>query len=180
MYELKRVVLVSLIALLLAASVDAQQVRPNRGRAGAPPVPEGGVSPGEIQQLFDAYVVMQAQTELQLTDQQYGPFLTRVRALQDVRRRTQVERNRLLQSIRRQTQSAADDDPELRTQLEALNDLDSRSAGQIRQAIEAVDQVLTVRQQARFRLFEDAMERRKVELLLRARQQQRQQRQQNQ
>ena len=36
--------------------------------------------------------------------------------------------------------------------------------------MEAVDQVLDLRQQARFRVFEEQMERRKVELLLRARQ----------
>ena len=40
----------------------------------------------------------------------------------------------------------------------------------VRQALEGVDQVLDLRQQARFRLFEEQMERRKVELLMRARQ----------
>ncbi len=34
----------------------------------------------------------------------------------------------------------------------------------------AVDDVLTVRQQAQFRVFEEQMERRKLELLMRARQ----------
>ena len=40
---------------------------------------EAGVSPAEIQRLFDAYVVMQAQQELQLTDDQFPQFLARVR-----------------------------------------------------------------------------------------------------
>ena len=40
----------------------------------------------------------------------------------------------------------------------------------IRKAQGAVDQVLDVRQQARFRVFEENMERRKLELLARARQ----------
>jgi hypothetical protein len=38
--------------------------------------------------------------------------------------------------------------------------------------MEALNQVLDVRQQARFRVFEEQMERRKMELLMRARRQQ--------
>lgn len=173
------IMLVAVSAVLLCGTVGSAQTRPNRGRAGAPALPEGAVSPAEIQRLFDAYVVMQAQTELQLSDEQFGPFLTRVRALQEARRTTQVERNRLLQAIRRLIQGAGAE-AEMRTQLKTLAELDARAEAQVRQAHEAIDQVLTVPQQARFRLFEDAMERRKVDLLVRARQQQRQQqRQQN-
>ena len=40
-----------------------------------------------------------------------------------------------------------------------------------RQAMEGLNQVLDLRQQARFRVFEEQMERRKVELLMRARRQ---------
>ncbi len=40
----------------------------------------------------------------------------------------------------------------------------------MRDALTGVDEVLDVRQQLRFRLFEEQMERRKVELLMRARQ----------
>jgi len=62
-----------------AVAPVSAQVRPNRPRAGEPaPGVDGGVSPAEIQRLFDAYVVMQAQQELELTDEQYAPFLTRV------------------------------------------------------------------------------------------------------
>ena len=165
------------LGLLLTSVTPAlAQARPNRGRAvpGPGALADGGVSPGELQQLFDAYVVMQAQTELELTDEQYPQFLTRVRALQDLRRRTQVERNRLLQNLRRLTQNPSVDDNDVRTELKALADLDLRSEGQLRQSTEAVDQVLTLRQQARFRLFEEQMERRKVDLLMRARQANRQ------
>ena len=55
-------------------------------RRGGPAASEG-VSPGEIQRLFDAYVVMQAQQELQLSDEQYPKFLAQVKALQAVRQR---------------------------------------------------------------------------------------------
>ncbi len=150
----------------------AGQARQNRPRAQTPPGPlaEGGVSPGELQQLFDAYVVMRAQEELQLSDAQYPQFLTRVRALQDVRRRSQTERARILRVLRRLADAGGADENETRTQVQALDALDERTTNQVRRAVEAVDELLDVRQQARFRLFEEQMERRKVELLLRARQ----------
>ena len=43
----------------------------------------------------------------------------------------------------------------------------------MRKAYNALDEVLDVRQQARFRVFEEQIERRKIELLMRARQQNR-------
>jgi hypothetical protein len=161
-------VLCGVTLAMSAASADAQ-ARQNRPRAMAPPAAGEGVSPGEIQRLFDAYVVMQAQEELKLTDEQYPRFLTRVRALQDVRRRHQNERGRLLQELRRITQNNADETL-IRPRLTALADLDERSVNEAREAMKAVDEVLDLRQQAQFRVFEEQMERRKVELVLRAQQ----------
>jgi hypothetical protein len=54
--------------------------------------------------------------------------------------------------------------------LRRLHEIDDRGASDLREAYDALDQVLDVKQQARFRVFEEQMERRKVELLLRARQ----------
>ncbi len=157
------------VVVLAAATSIAAQGRPNRPlppREGGP-----GVSPAEIQGLFEAYVVMQAQRELQLTDEQYPKFLSRVRALQEVRRRGQTERMRRLQELRRLTQTASSgDDLPLRAQLRALDELEARVAGEVRQVMAELDQVLDVQQQARFRLLEEAMERRKVELLAQVRQ----------
>ena len=127
------------------------------------------MSPAEIQRLFDAYVMMQAQQALQLSDEQFPRFLARVKTLQEARRRGQMQRGRMLQEIRRLLQSTGQDDA-LRTQLKALNELDARVDTEVRQALDGVDQVLDLRQQARFRLFEEQMERRKVDLLMRARQ----------
>ena len=52
----------------------------------------------------------------------------------------------------------------------AVVDLDARAVADVRKAHDALDQVLDVRQQARFRVFEENMERRKLELVARARQ----------
>jgi len=56
--------------------------------------------------------------------------------------------------------------------VRALRDLQVRSLTDIQAAYDAIDQLLNVRQQARFRLFEQEIEQRKVQLLMRTRQQQ--------
>ncbi len=160
-----------MVAMLSAATDAAAQGRANRPRAAEPPLgADGGVSPAEIQRLFDAYVVMQAQQELELSDEQYPTFLSRVRALQDVRRRTDVERNRRMQMLRRTALDQASNENDIRVQLRELREFNERVAAEVGRAEESVTQVLTVRQQARFQVFQDAMERRKAELLMRARQ----------
>jgi cell fate (sporulation/competence/biofilm development) regulator YlbF (YheA/YmcA/DUF963 family) len=159
---------VGVVALTASPSL-AQGPGRNRATPAPGPAAEDGVTPAEIQRLFDAYVVMQAQKELELSDEQFPRFLARVKTLQEVRRRGQMQRGRLLQELRRLSQATGQDEA-LRTQLKALNDLDARVQTEVHQALDGVDQVLDLRQQARFRLFEEQMERRKVDLLMRARQ----------
>ena len=133
-----------------------------------------GVSPGEIQRLFDAYVVMQAQEELQLTDEQYPKFLARVKVLQSARQRGLVDRGRIIQDLRRLSDANPIDETQAKNQLKALADVDARTANEVRDALNGIDQVLDLGQQVKFRIFEEQMERRKVDLLMRARQANRQ------
>jgi hypothetical protein len=149
-----------------------------QGRQGQGPGPVTGageeptVSPGEIQRMFDSYALMQAQDFLKITDEQFPLFLTRFKTLQDIRRRNLQERARIVQELRRMLndpQSGADD-AQFRERLKALQDLEVRSQADIKHAEDAIDQVLDVRQQAKFRVFQENMERRKLELVTRARQ----------
>jgi hypothetical protein len=68
----------------------------------------------------------------------------------------------------------------LRDSLKQLQDIDARGEADALKAYEAIDQVLDLRQQAKFRVFEEQMERRKLELVTRARQANRLNRQQQQ
>ena len=167
----------------LAPSAAAQAGPPDRGRRQeGPRNPEGlpGIAPAEIQRMLDGYELMQAQQMLQLEDEQFPKFLPRLKALQDARRQAQMQRIRLIRELRRMTQSRSTlDEARIKDSLKTLDDLDARSAVEIRQAREALDQVLDLYQQARFRLFEAMMEQRKVELVMRARQANRQNRAQN-
>src|SRR4029079_13391817 len=154
-----------LLAMTLCVPMSAQQV--------APPDPER-LPPREVQKLFDAYVLMQAQDRLGLTDAQYPQFVQRLKALLDARRRTVVARTALIQELARGTSdqagSLALDAAGIKERLERLRELDDRGAADVRQAYDALDQMLDLRQRARLRVFEEQMERRKVELLTRARQ----------
>jgi hypothetical protein len=154
---------VVLVALLLVCAGSASAQTPQD----EPPV----LVPGEVQRLLDAYAIVQGQEFLSLTDTQYAQFISRLKALQEVRRRNEQARLQLLQQLLRMTNARAADvrEADLKERLKALQDLEARSASELQKAYESIDQVLDVRQQARFRVFEEQMERRKLELLMRAR-----------
>jgi hypothetical protein len=60
------------------------------------------------------------------------------------------------------------DEAGLRDRMRRLREIDEHGLADVRRACDAIDQILDVQQQARFRVFEEQMERRKVELVLRA------------
>ncbi len=161
--------------VLLPGIVQAASQQP------APDAPaQGGLNPAQVARLLDAYVIVQAQESLKLSDGQYGQFVTRMKTLQEVRRRNQQARQRILQDLGRLSgdpSESAPDEGVLRERLKALADHDERAAAELRQAYEALDGVLDLRQRARFRIFEERMERQKFELLMKARQANRPQRQ---
>lgn len=160
----------------LACPVSAAQRQPPQTPPTQPATPEATdqpeISAGEIQRLYDAYALVQAQEALQLSDDQYVRFVGRLKTLQETRRRHQQARNLIVQDLRRLTnpQTGNGDDAAIRERLSALKAEDERTLVELRKAVDGIDEILTVRQQARFRLFEDQMERRKLDLLMRARQ----------
>jgi hypothetical protein len=164
----------AVLMLVLAApgALRAQQRQPPDDPQAAPPEPGSNMTPAEIQKLFDAYIVVEAQRALELSDAQYPQFIAKLRTLQETRRRNQQERMRLLQRLTRLTapRAPAADPSALEAPLKNLQELDSRNAADMRKAYDELDQVLDVLQRARFRVLEDQVEKRKIELLMRARQ----------
>jgi DNA repair ATPase RecN len=163
--------LVALPLGLAAAQPPAAQRpadRQGRGRAGAN---AAGLSPIDVLNMLDAYALVQAESALELKDTQYADFVARLKRLQETRRRNQVARNRLIQELRRLSapQAKTQDDNAIRDRLKALKDHDDRAAAELTQAYSVLDEVLDLRQQARFRAFEEGLERRKIDLLMRAR-----------
>jgi hypothetical protein len=151
----------------LAASGGAQTAP--IGASQQPPPP---LTPAETQKLFDGYVLVQARVALGLTDAQFPEFVTKLMALQDARSRHQQERRKIVAELARLTgprATGAPDEAKIREQMKALADLDVRATEAVRRAQDGLDQVLDLRQQARFRVFEDQVERKRLDLLLNAR-----------
>ena len=117
--------------------------------------------------MLDAYTLMQAQNALQLSDAQYGPFVTRLKRLQENRRRNTQIRNRLLQELRTMTApNATSDENTLKEKVRALREHNLQAAAALQRDSEALDEVLDIRQQVRFRLLEERVERQKLDLLM--------------
>jgi len=163
--------LVTVVACLAAALASPADAQPRR--ALPPPAADQAQdpepSPGEVSRLFDAYVVMQAQEQLGLDDAHFGSFVTRLRALQEVRRRHVRDRALAVQELRRILQGPGNETL-LRDRLDALARLDAAAQADSAKAMAAVDELLDVRQRARFRVLEQQLEIRKLELVGRARQ----------
>jgi hypothetical protein len=171
------ILLAGALTVISAVSVVAQPPPqgppPPQGAAPPPPGgPDAAISAGQIQRWFEAFTVLQAQEALQLSEAQYGRFVTRLKALQDTRRKHQVARNQIMGDLRRLTnpQNGSNDEPSLTERLRALRDEDDRAAADLKKAYEGVDESLDIRQQARFRIFEERMEQQKLDLLTKARQ----------
>jgi len=161
------------IALLLAlVAVAAPSRAAAQARARPPLDTPADLQPGEIQRLFDAMLIADAERALDLSDKQYPEFLTRLRALQETRRANLLQRVTLMAELQRLSnpRAAGSDEAALKERLTALQELESRNAAELRRSYNAIDEVLDVRQQARFRVLEEQLERRKLELLMRARQ----------
>jgi Spy/CpxP family protein refolding chaperone len=163
------------VVAILAANGTLVSGQGRRAQDPAPaaqrPLAQAGVSPAEIQRMFDASALLQAQEQLQIRDDQFPQFLMRFKALQDARRQALTERGRIVQQLRRILNAGpAPDEAAVKEQLKALQDLEQRQVADAAKAYEAIDQILDVRQRAQLRVFEEVMERQKLELVMRARQ----------
>jgi hypothetical protein len=149
--------------------------RPRGGRVAAPPAgrraapPADAATPAAAEALFHRYVVRQARTALQLTPAQMRIFEPRLRHLQTTRQRVQRQRQRLLNELAAATRGGPVDEAALAERLQAFETFRASSETDLRDALAAVDDVLSVEQRARFRIFERRIERQKLELLERAR-----------
>jgi hypothetical protein len=139
------------------------------GRVPTPPNPET-MTVQQVEQYFDQVVLHQARLNLQLNDDQFLRFGAGLRRLQTARRQLQRQRVALVRDLGTLLNATPFDEAATTVKLKALDDFTTRSNEEVRTAYSAIDAVLDLRQRARFRIFEEMMERRKLDLLARARQ----------
>jgi hypothetical protein len=160
------------IALALLAFAAQTPAAPQTKPAQQPstsPAPRS-ISDAELTQRLDAYAIEQAQKALELTPSQYKAFAPRLRRYQETRRRNVEARNKVLLQLRQLTakgRGAAEGD--IRAALKSLREQEDRAVAELKRAYADLDEVLDIRQQARFRIFEQAIDRRKLDLLRGAR-----------
>ena len=161
---------------MAVVSVGAQTAPPPErpagkggARAGAP---AGELNLQTVQSMVDAWALVEAQKQLDLSEEQHGTFVTRMMRLQNLRRRHMMERQRLLREMGGVAFSGGSqrpDDAALTEKLKTFDDLSQRSAQELRQATQELDAILTPYQRVRFRVFEERIERQKIDMLMRAR-----------
>jgi Spy/CpxP family protein refolding chaperone len=126
----------------------------------------------EVERLFDAWELMQAKTPLQLDDQALLAFMARFQEVQRVQRQHQAARQRLIGELNTLMKAEATvDDAALGAKTKAFDDLETQHLQDLGKAMSAVDQILTVKQRARLRVFMNRMENQKLVFLAQARQQ---------
>ena len=173
------------IALLVATGLASAQTTPptttsaqaqapagRRGqRAAQPGAPNPAVALNTVQTMLDGYVLKQAQTALELSDAQWVAFFPKMDALQKLRREHQRVHNELIRQLnqaapppRADAQEPADD-ATIAARIKAVDDAEAQMVTDERSALAAVDSVLTVYQRARFRVFEENMEKEKIRLI---------------
>ena len=122
----------------------------------------------EVQDVVDGWEMTTAERMLELSEQQYVPFIQNLRKLQEVRRRHLMQRQRVLGALRQATnQQPPLDDAALDVRLKQFDEFEKQSYQNIQTAQAALDAVLTVRQRARFRLVQEQIERQKLQLVAR-------------
>lgn len=179
---LRRIALIACCGAAIATSTPGLHARARFQSSSAPaqgaaaPNPNANpISLGELNRLFEAYAVVQAQDFLKLTDEQYPEFVARLKALQDARRRHFQNHQRIIGDLGRMLHVPDDqlDEKSLRALYESLDREDDSAQAEIKKAFENVISILDVRQRARFRVFEENLERRKLDLLSRVQRPQR-------
>src|SRR4029078_4495104 len=128
--------LVALILSGIVSPVHAQRAQRRQAQAAAAQDDNGPITPGEIQRMFEAWALVQAQDALNLSEAQYGRFVTKLKALQDTRRRHQQARTQMLGDLRRTLNGPSPSDAAIRDKMKDLRDEDDRGAAEIRKAVD--------------------------------------------
>lgn len=148
-----------------------QQIGPENPNAPRPMVGDG-ISPADVQSMFDAMLVMDAERFIGLTPEQFPLFVQRVKKLQEAKGNQMRRHNRAFGELRAMSnpQTGRADDASIDAKLKELEAIEVEAHAALSKALEAIDQMLTPRQRARFRLLEDNIEKKKLEFITKVRQ----------
>jgi Spy/CpxP family protein refolding chaperone len=153
-----------------APTGGARAGRGGRARPGGPAANAGMLTVAEVERQLDQWMLVQAKGRLDLSDVQFLKFGQALRQLQMARRAGQQRRLAALRDLNALLGGDQQDETAIVAKMKELDDIAADSNRKVQDAYAGIDTVLTVRQRARFRVFEENVERRKQDLLARARQ----------
>lgn len=113
----------------------------------------------EAFKMVDAYIVSNLQESVGLTDDQFARLLPLVKRLQNDRRDLAQRRGRAIAEMRRALESGTATEARVLELLKDVKAVESTQHETIRRDMDAIDQVLTPVQQAKFRVLEGEVER---------------------
>jgi Spy/CpxP family protein refolding chaperone len=151
------------------------QAGPQRGARGGQrnPAAQGPVTviqaENQVQKQWNLLVLGESRQFLNLGEEQFPRFFLKMQDLQAIRDRHQVQHRRLIGELQKLTMPANNDPPPddatVTAKVNELDALELQFGQQEQQALAAVDAVLTPFQRARFRVFEENMEKQKLRML---------------
>lgn len=161
---MRRIAWMAAVVGLVAVDAAAQ------GRGPEPLTP---LTDEQVYTMVDRFVMRRAQSVLQLSPAQVSAFAQGVTRLQNLQRQHRRQRQRILNELRQLSGPNAPreiDEAAVAGKIREFDDLEVQIAGEQRRALEEIDQTLDLRQRGRLRLFLENIERQKLDLLIRARQ----------
>jgi hypothetical protein len=120
----------------------------------------------EMFRMVDAYIAMNIEEKLGLTDEQFARVLPLVKRLQSDRRRFASRRTEIVRDLRDRLQSGAATEGQVGQTMKDLKELEQEEPAVVRKDREAIDQTLSVVQQAKLRVLEVEVERKIRQLTL--------------
>ena len=151
---------------MVAGPVEAKGQRALR-RPDAP-VPAQQNRPAAIEEMVDRFYENQIRQKLELTDEQFRQVRPMLRLALRERREITVRRARMINRLRQVIDGSASED-DLRQRLEDLDSSNGETQASQERFLRSMDQILSLQQRAKLRVFEATIEQQVRNMLNRAR-----------
>lgn len=163
-------ILIVTMPVALAAQNPGRQAAGRGQRAGGPARPAlppvgRGMNAMQLQQFLDAFALIQAEQQLKLDTEQYKAFAPKLIRMQTVRRQLLQQRRRALNELNQALTAQTPSDDAIGEKTRAVDEANRKAAEELVKSYQDLDTVLTPWQRGRFRLLEEQIERKKLELL---------------
>jgi Spy/CpxP family protein refolding chaperone len=145
---------VPLLSVAALAAVAFAQTPEARDRETNRPRPRE-----EVFRMVDGYLIGNLQERLGLTNEQFARVMPQVKRLQGNRRELAQRRIRAMQDLRRLLMSGTATEAQVEEQLRQVKEVERDEPAALRRDMDAVDEVLSPVQQAKYRLLEAEVER---------------------